>query len=80
MVKGFAQSIHIYGKIICNRCHSDDIDILCVHHIDKNRKNNSYENLETLCANCHYKIHWQDSKVRKRYIGTAKLLHKYDFP
>jgi len=79
MVKGFAQSIHLHGEIICNRCKSTDINILCVHHIDKNRQNNSYENLETLCANCHYRIHWQDSQLRQRYIKTAQLLHNYDF-
>jgi len=30
---------------------------LHVHHKDKNRKNNSLENLQTLCAGCHSRIH-----------------------
>jgi hypothetical protein len=28
-----------------------------IHHIDKNNKNNSNENLLDLCASCHTKIH-----------------------
>src|SRR5690606_16809045 len=56
IAQGFAQSIHIHGKIICNKCGNDDIQVMVVHHIDRDRLNNSMENLETLCANCHHKI------------------------
>ena len=58
MPNGFARSIKDHGKIQCNRCGNEDIKVLIVHHIDRNRKNNKIENLETLCANCHHKIHW----------------------
>lgn len=38
----------------CNRCgYSDHVEILIVHHIDRNRRNNKLSNLEILCPNCH---------------------------
>jgi len=44
-------------KQICSRCKKDDTRILAVHHIDRNRKNNTIENLVWLCHNCHYLVH-----------------------
>ena len=41
-------------KFIGERCQFD------VHHIDRNHSNNSVENLETLCANCHRLEHKDD--------------------
>lgn len=41
----------------CNICGFDNILALEVHHIDKNRENNSIENLKVLCANCHRITH-----------------------
>ncbi len=37
--------------------------ILVVHHKDKNRENNTIENLEVLCPNCHAIRHIVDEKV-----------------
>ena len=38
----------------CQRCgYNAHPEILGVHHMDRNRKNNSLENLEVLCPNCH---------------------------
>jgi len=38
----------------CERCGYDaEKSILGVHHKDRNRKNNSIQNLEVLCPNCH---------------------------
>lgn len=38
----------------CQRCdYSEYPQILGVHHKDRNRKNNSLDNLEVLCPNCH---------------------------
>jgi 5-methylcytosine-specific restriction endonuclease McrA len=76
MPNGFARSIKDHGKIICNRCGIDDIQFLIVHHIDRNRLNNKIENLETLCANCHHKIHWGDSEKRMRCVQLAQLIAK----
>lgn len=44
-------------KNVCNNCGYSNKDALEVHHKDKNRDNNSIENLEILCANCHTLIH-----------------------
>jgi hypothetical protein len=45
----------------CERCGFNKNEAaLVVHHRDRNRKNNSVENLEVLCANCHYVEHYKD--------------------
>jgi len=43
----------------CNKCGISDERVLMVHHKDGNRKNNSLENLERLCCNCHAIVHVQ---------------------
>lgn len=43
----------------CQRCGLREPEILNVHHVDGNRKNNRAENLLVLCPNCHMKIHKQ---------------------
>ena len=42
-------------KISCDICNFKAVHMcqLDVDHIDGNRNNNSIENLQTLCANCH---------------------------
>ena len=41
----------------CIKCKSKDSRILAVHHKDKNRHNNSPDNLAWLCHNCNYLVH-----------------------
>ena len=41
----------------CTLCKTKDIRVLAVHHVDKNRKNNSLSNLAWLCHNCHFLVH-----------------------
>lgn len=42
----------------CQRCGWDKVpEVLMVHHRDGDRSNNSYENLEVLCPNCHAEVH-----------------------
>ncbi len=41
----------------CNRCGIADHRVLIAHHKDGDRKNNTIENLERLCCNCHAIIH-----------------------
>jgi 5-methylcytosine-specific restriction endonuclease McrA len=50
---------------LCNRCgYNSYIDILEVHHKDRNRKNNDISNLEILCPNCHSEEHYQSGDGR----------------
>lgn len=42
----------------CERCGFDKIEILHVHHRDRNRKNCDLNNLELICPNCHYTEHY----------------------
>ena len=45
---------------ICERCGENlPTAILEVHHIDGNRNNNSLDNLELLCPNCHALEHYK---------------------
>lgn len=45
------------GNPRCTSCSFQDIRALVVHHIDRNRKNNSLYNLKWLCHNCHFLEH-----------------------
>jgi 5-methylcytosine-specific restriction endonuclease McrA len=49
----------------CEKCSYDEhIEILEVHHKDRNRKNNEIENLIILCPNCHMWEHYQNNDGR----------------
>lgn len=39
--------------VCCVGCGDNRRFLLCVHHIDGDRENNTAENLEVLCGNCH---------------------------
>lgn len=44
---------------VCNNCgYNKHIEILQVHHKDRNKKNNLLNNLEILCPNCHSEDHY----------------------
>ena len=61
-------------KQYCRVCGTKDKRILCVHHLDKNRKNNELENLTWLCHNCHYLVHHYGiviPKEGKDMVGVA---------
>lgn len=48
----------------CERCEFDaEPKILQVHHRDRDRSNNTRENLELLCPNCHALDHLRDRKA-----------------
>lgn len=57
----------------CNRCGYDKIiDILQVHHKDRNHKNKTPENLEIVCPNCHEEEHFLAGDGRyKRKNGVG---------
>lgn len=48
----------------CECCGLTEKALLCVHHIDKNRKNNDINNLETFCYNCHRLVHYFERKPK----------------
>jgi hypothetical protein len=55
----------------CERCPYDKHpEILEVHHKDRDRENNTIENLEILCPNCHMEEHFLN-KDGKWKIKTA---------
>ena len=42
----------------CYYCsYSKFVDVLQVHHLDKNRNNNALENLRIVCPTCHAEVH-----------------------
>lgn len=52
-----ANALREYG-CICSKCgYSENLAAIVVHHIDKNRENNSIDNLQVLCCNCHAILH-----------------------
>jgi hypothetical protein len=48
----------------CILCGKNDIRVLCVHHLDKNRKNNTIQNLVWLCQNCHFLVHRYNKEIK----------------
>lgn len=76
--KGYANSLKKYNEIRCNKCGINDIRVLVVHHINSDRNDNSYSNLETLCANCHHILHWGETDNRLKLFDLAHLLFKFD--
>lgn len=54
--------------LACEKCGSTHM--LGIHHKDRDPSNNLGENLSTLCASCHTKLHWQEGK---RKIQEKKL-------
>src|SRR3990167_4416255 len=44
-------------KDFCEKCKTSSN--LEAHHIDKNYKNNTEWNIQTLCHSCHMKLHWR---------------------
>ncbi len=63
---------------VCFLCEKNDKRILTVHHIDKNRKNNTITNLVCLCQNCHFLIHHyediqKDFSVKHKKYATRKM-------
>ena len=59
----YSRSVHVKPHLIKKRGHKcelcskewwlDNPIVLEVHHIDGNRTNNEYDNLQLLCCNCH---------------------------
>ncbi len=53
----------------CERCGYNKPEILQVHHKDRDRKNNEFENLELVCPNCHAEEHY----FKNSWLKTAHI-------
>jgi len=53
------------NKKACSLCALNNQDVLIVHHIDRNRRNNSVNNLVWLCRNCHFLVHNYEEESKK---------------
>lgn len=52
----------------CERCGFEKYEILQIHHKDKNKNNNIFDNIEIICPNCHSEEHYlEKSWVRRHY-------------
>lgn len=51
----------------CERCDYKKLEILQVHHKDRNRNNNDLENLALICPNCHYEEHFLEKSWLKKF-------------
>ena len=62
-------------KVQCILCKEKDSRMLTVHHIDKNRSNNSIKNLTWLCHNCHFLVHTYTPEQKKlsQYLHVTKM-------
>lgn len=77
LARAFASAAHRKGSICCERCGYKQIAALTVHHKDRNRQNNTMENLEVVCANCHAIEHYAYSLERDRLIEKSKEILKF---
>lgn len=42
---------------VCFKCEKDDGRQLCLHHVDENKTNDSFDNLIFVCRSCHIRLH-----------------------
>jgi hypothetical protein len=57
-----------YGRK-CEICGYDKfVEVLQVHHIDRNKNNHDIENLTVLCANCHKEVHVLGLRSRRNIV------------
>lgn len=72
-----------HHKHTCNRCDFSVVEILEVHHRNRDREDNSIENLEILCPNCHLLDHFEagdgrwGGKTAKINIVESELNEEY---
>jgi hypothetical protein len=59
---------------ICERCqYNKHPEILEVHHKDRDRENNTIENLEVLCPTCHMEEHFLNKDGKWKIKAAASL-------
>jgi hypothetical protein len=52
----------------CEKCGYNKVEILQIHHKDKERTNNNLNNLELICPNCHFEEHYLEKSWLKNII------------
>jgi HNH endonuclease len=57
----------------CERCDYNKMEILHVHHKDRDRNNNSLKNLALICPNCHYEEHYLEKSWLKNMMGYGEV-------
>lgn len=72
--KAFTYYPHCCANPDCG--YSERVEILQVHHLDRDRTNNTLNNLQILCPRCHDLIHFlsKSGKWLKRYLNEDNLL------
>lgn len=56
---------------ICALCTEKNMQILTVHHLDNNRRNNKPNNLCWLCYNCHFLMHHYKLERERLMVSIA---------
>ena len=56
---------------VCEKCKYDKVEILEVHHKDRDRSHNNLENLTLICPNCHAEEHF----LAKSWIKSYNSIH-----
>ena len=51
----------------CERCGYNKLEILQVHHKNRDRGNSDLDNLELICPNCHYEEHYLEKSWLKNF-------------
>jgi len=55
----------------CERCGYSKVEVLQIHHKDRNKNNNSMDNLEIICPNCHYEEHYLENSWMKNEASRS---------
>ena len=58
-----------YKKAFCEGCHA--MIKLQVHHVDQDKTNNTSENIQTLCKNCH--DFWHSTAKRCGWVIAGRM-------
>lgn len=59
---------------VCEICCYNKMEILQVHHQDRNHKNNDLKNLKLICPNCHFEEHYLEKSWLKNYDFKSSAL------
>jgi hypothetical protein len=71
-----------FVKPYCERCgyQAVDVGIIDGHHKDGNHKNNSQDNIESLCPMCNRMVHLGFENLIKPYVRTVVLDNAANVP